>query len=164
MIRPARPEDVPVIHRLVGELADYEKEPEAAVATRAQLHAALFGEDPTAAAHIAEHVPDDGSPAVVAGFALWFRNYSTWTGNPGIYLEDLFVRPELRGRGYGKALLTELAALCVERGYDRLQWWVLDWNTPSIDFYKSLGAQAMDAWTVFRLDGAALQALGERAG
>ncbi|GAB3457252.1 GNAT family N-acetyltransferase [Streptomonospora sediminis] len=162
MIRPARPEDVPEILRLIRELAEYEKEPQAAVATEAQVHAALFGPDPTAAAHIAEHTPG-GGPAIVAGFALWFRNYSTWTGNPGIYLEDLYVRPELRGNGYGRALLAELAAVCVERGYDRLQWWVLDWNEPSIAFYRSLGARPMDEWTVFRLDGEALAALGGAA-
>jgi len=163
VIRPARPGDVPAILRMVGELAEYENEPEAAVATEAQIHAALFGPDPTAAAHIADHAPDDGGPTEAAGFALWFRNYSTWTGNPGIYLEDLYVRPSMRGRGYGRALLTELAAICVERGYDRLQWWVLDWNTASIDFYKSLGAVAMDEWTVFRVDGDALRILGERS-
>ncbi|MUL39901.1 GNAT family N-acetyltransferase [Streptomonospora sp. PA3] len=160
MIRPARPDDVPVILRLVRELAEYEKEPEAAVATEAQFHEALFGGDAVAGAHIAEHEPQGGGPAIVAGFALWFRNFSTWTGNPGIYLEDLYVRPEHRGRGYGKALLKTLAELCVERGYDRLQWWVLDWNTPSIEFYKSLGARPMDEWTVFRLDGEALRELG----
>lgn len=164
MIRPARPDDVPVIHRLVRELAEYEKEPEAAVATEAQFHDALFGDNPVAGAHIAEHTPDGGGPAAVAGFALWFRNFSTWTGNPGIYLEDLYVRPELRGHGYGKALLTALAELCVERGYDRLQWWVLDWNTPSIEFYKALGATPMDEWTVFRLDGRALRELGTNSG
>lgn len=163
MIRPAHPEDVPEILRLIRELAEYEKEPQAAVATEAQVHAALFGPDPTAAAHIAEHTPGGGGPTVVAGFALWFRNYSTWTGNPGIYLEDLYVRPELRGNGYGRALLAELAAVCVERGYDRLQWWVLNWNEPSIAFYRSLGARPMDEWTVFRLDGEALAALGGAA-
>ncbi|GAA4950204.1 GNAT family N-acetyltransferase [Streptomonospora halophila] len=169
MIRPARPDDVPVIHRLVRELADYEREPEAAVATEAQFHDALFGADPVAGAHIAEHVPEGGGSgegaggAAVAGFALWFRNFSTWTGNPGIYLEDLYVRPEHRGRGYGRALLKTLAELCVERGYDRLQWWVLDWNTPSIEFYRLLGAEPMDEWTVFRLDGEALRSLGEQA-
>ncbi|MDA0562931.1 GNAT family N-acetyltransferase [Streptomonospora sp. S1-112] len=159
MIRPARPDDVPEIHRLVRELAEYEKSLDEAVATEEQLRAALFGDDPAAWVHIAEHVPDDGGPAVVAGFALWFRNFSTWTGNPGVYLEDLYVRPEYRGRGYGKALLVELARVCVERGYDRLQWWVLDWNTPSIEFYRSLGARPMDEWTVFRVDGPALRSL-----
>ncbi|MDT0301549.1 GNAT family N-acetyltransferase [Streptomonospora wellingtoniae] len=169
MIRPARPDDVPVIHRLVRELADYEKEPEAAVATEAQFRDALFGANPVAGAHIAEQATESGGGregaggAAVAGFALWFRNFSTWTGNPGIYLEDLYVRPEYRGHGYGKALLKTLAELCVERGYDRLQWWVLDWNTPSIEFYRSLGAEPMDEWTVFRLDGDALHSLGGKA-
>ncbi|MFD0773066.1 GNAT family N-acetyltransferase [Streptomonospora algeriensis] len=164
MIRPARPDDVPVIHRLVRELAEYEKEPEAAVATEAQFHDALFGGNPVAGAHIAEHAPGDGGPAAVAGFALWFRNFSTWTGNPGIYLEDLYVRPELRGHGYGRALLTALAELCVERGYDRLQWWVLDWNSSAIEFYRALGAAPMNEWTVFRLDGRALRELGTKSG
>ncbi len=161
MIRPARPDDVPVIHRLVRDLAEYEREPDAAVATEADFKEALFCGDPAVFAHIAEHVPDEGEP-VVAGFALWFKNFSTWTGRHGIYLEDLYVRPELRGHGYGKALLTELAAICVERDYTRLEWWVLDWNTPSIDFYRPLGAHPMDDWTVFRLDGDALSSLGRR--
>ncbi|MFC3999676.1 GNAT family N-acetyltransferase [Nocardiopsis sediminis] len=158
MIRPARPDDVPAIHRLVRDLAEYEKEPESAKATEADFHAALFGEHPAAFAHIAEHTGDAG-PEVV-GFALWFRNFSTWTGRHGIYLEDLYIRPEMRGLGYGKALLAELARICVEQGYSRLEWSVLDWNTPSIDFYRSLGAVPMDEWTVYRLHGNALAALG----
>ncbi|GAA3751167.1 GNAT superfamily N-acetyltransferase [Spinactinospora alkalitolerans] len=161
MIRPARPEDVPTIHRLVRDLAEYEKEPESAVATEADFAEALFGEHPAAFAHIAEHIGADGD-TTAAGFALWFRNFSTWTGTHGIYLEDLYVRPELRGHGYGKALLAELARLCVERGYRRLEWSVLNWNTPSIDFYRSLGAAPMDEWTVFRLTGDDLTRLGGR--
>ncbi len=113
--------------------------------TEQQLHAALFGEQVSLYAHVAE-VGDD-----VVGFAVWFRNFSTWRGRHGIYLEDLFVAPEHRGSGLGKALLGELAAECIEQGYARLEWWVLDWNASSIAFYRSLGAIAMNDWTVFRL-------------
>ncbi|MBB6173190.1 GNAT superfamily N-acetyltransferase [Nocardiopsis mwathae] len=163
MIRPARPDDIPTIHRLVRDLAEYEKEPDAAVATEEDFADALFGPDPAVFCHIAEHTGGDGS-TTAAGFALWFRNFSTWTGKHGIYLEDLYVRPEFRGHGYGKALLAELAAICVERGYTRLEWSVLDWNIPSIDFYTSLGSVPMDGWTVYRLAGADLAELGTRAG
>jgi GNAT superfamily N-acetyltransferase len=113
----------------------------------------LFGDHPAVFAHVAEH------EGAVAGFALWFVNYSTWTGRHGIYLEDLYVSPELRGHGYGRALLAELARICVERGYGRLDWSVLDWNEPAIGFYESLGAVAMDEWTVHRMTGPALHAL-----
>ncbi|WP_150239034.1 GNAT family N-acetyltransferase [Nocardiopsis quinghaiensis] len=157
MIRPARPDDVPVIHAMIGELAEYEKEPDAVAATEQDLRTALFGPEPAVFAHVAEHV--DGGTAV-AGFALWFRNYSTWTGRHGIHLEDLYVRPEARGRGHGLGLLRTLARICVERGYTRLEWSVLDWNEPSIRFYESLGSQPMDGWTVRRLDGDALTVLG----
>jgi GNAT superfamily N-acetyltransferase len=155
MVRTARPDDVPVILELIRELAAYEREPEAVEATDELVHAALFGPAPTAYAHVVEH---DGR---VAGFAVWFLNFSTWLGRPGIYLEDLYVRPEHRGRGYGRALLAELARLCVERGYGRLEWWVLDWNEPAIGFYRSLGARPMDEWTVHRVSGAALGALAQ---
>jgi GNAT superfamily N-acetyltransferase len=156
MIRPATPADVPVIHAMVRELAEYEKALEEAVATEEQLREALFGERPAAYAHMA--VDDEtGEPA---GFALWFLNFSTWRGVHGIYLEDLYVRPEARGAGHGRALLTELARLCVERGYGRLEWSVLDWNEPSIGFYRALGALPQDEWTVFRLADEALTALG----
>jgi GNAT superfamily N-acetyltransferase len=156
MIRSATPEDVAEIRAMVRELADYEKSLPESRATEQQLHDALFAEHPAAFAHIAE---DEQGRTV--GFALWFRNYSTWTGVHGIYLEDLYVRPEFRGGGHGKALLTELARICVERGYGRLEWSVLDWNEPAIAFYKSLGAVSMDEWTVYRLAGAPLAALGE---
>ncbi|WAL96285.1 GNAT family N-acetyltransferase [Streptomyces sp. Je 1-369] len=156
MIRTATPADVPVIHALVRDLATYEKVPDEAKATEEQLREALFGERPAAFAHIAE---DDASGDVV-GFALWFLNFSTWRGVHGIYLEDLYVRPEARGGGHGRALLTELARICVERGYERLEWSVLDWNEPSIDFYRSLGALPQDEWTVYRLTDGALDALG----
>ncbi|MFJ8664247.1 GNAT family N-acetyltransferase [Streptomyces sp. NPDC093600] len=155
MIRTATPADVPVIHAMVRELAEYEKALDEARASEDQLREALFGERPAAFAHIAE--TDEGE---VAGFALWFLNFSTWRGVHGIYLEDLYVRPSLRGGGHGKALLRELARICVERGYERMEWSVLDWNTPSIDFYKSLGAKPQDEWTVYRLTDEALASLG----
>jgi len=157
VIRQARPGDVAAIHRLVRELADYERSAEQVVATADDLQHALFGEQPAVFAHVATH---DGA---VAGFALWFLNFSTWTGRHGIYLEDLYVTPELRGHGYGKALLAELARICVERGYARFEWAVLDWNTPAIGFYRALGAAAMDEWTVQRLAGPALDAVASQA-
>lgn len=155
-VRPARPEDVPTILSLVHALAEYEKEPDAVEATEEHFRAALFGDhgDPSTFCHVAEV---DGD---VVGIAVWFLSFSTWTGRNGIWLEDLFVLPEHRGSGLGKALLGRLAEICVERGYTRLEWWVLDWNAPSIAFYKSLGAVAQDEWTTFRLDGQALDALG----
>ncbi|MEV0120669.1 GNAT family N-acetyltransferase [Streptomyces sp. NPDC050703] len=156
MIRTAVPADVPVIHALVRDLATYEKAADEAVASEAQLREALFGERPAAFAHIAQ---DDASGETV-GFALWFLNFSTWRGVHGIYLEDLYVRPEARGGGHGRALLTELARICVERGYERLEWSVLDWNEPSIAFYRSLGARPQSEWTVYRLTDDALSALG----
>jgi GNAT superfamily N-acetyltransferase len=158
MIRPAAPADVPTIRALIAALADYEREPEAAKATDEQLHTALFGENPAVFALIAE----DAAGAAV-GFALYFLNFSTWNGTHGIYLEDLFVLPEARGGGYGSALLRELAHIAVERGYGRVEWSVLDWNEPSIGFYKSLGAVPMDEWTTMRLTGDALRTFGGRA-
>ena len=158
MIRPARPGDVTEIHRLVRELAEYERSADQVVATPDDLRRALFGEQPAVFAHVAEHT-EPGQPAAVAGFALWFLNYSTWTGRPGIYLEDLYITPTLRRHGYGRALLAELARICAERGYARLEWSVLDWNKPAMGFYSSLGAVAMDEWTVHRLAGPALRAL-----
>lgn len=154
-IRKAQPGDEELLIELIHELAVYEKAPQEAVATPELIHAALFGERPTAEAVIAEW---DGMPA---GFALWFHNFSTWLGKPGLYLEDLFVRESMRGKGIGKALLLHLAGIARERGCGRMEWSVLDWNTPAIDFYKSLGAQAMDEWTVYRLDEQALQELGQ---
>jgi GNAT superfamily N-acetyltransferase len=154
MIRPAKPEDVAEIHAMVRELADYEKALDQANATPEQLHDALFGERPAVFAHIAE---DDAGR--VLGFALWFLNYSTWTGVHGIYLEDLYVRPAARGTGHGKALLAQLARICVERGYQRLEWSVLDWNEPALAVYRSQGAVPMDEWTVHRLTGDALAAM-----
>ncbi|HEV3169388.1 MAG TPA: GNAT family N-acetyltransferase [Actinocrinis sp.] len=162
MIRPARPADVPAIHRLICDLAEYERSRDQVEATPGHLHAALFGPAPAVFAHVAETEAgtesgtESGDGPQIVGFALWFLNFSTWTGRHGIYLEDLYVRPEHRGGGHGRALLTELARICVERGYRRLEWAVLDWNEPSIGFYKALGAVPMDEWTVFRLTGDAL--------
>jgi GNAT superfamily N-acetyltransferase len=156
MIRTATPADVPVLHTMIRELAEYEKAPQDAKATEEQLTEALFGARPAAYAHLAV---DDGTGEPV-GFALWFLNFSTWRGVQGMYLEDLFVRPERRGGGHGKALLTELARICTERGYERLEWSVLDWNKPARDFYEAMGAVAMDEWTVHRLTGDALARLG----
>ena len=147
MIRLSKPDDVEAIHQLIYELAVYEKAPEEAKATVEAIRTSLFSDKPVAHCHVAEV---DGK---VVGIAIWFLNYSTWLGKPGIYLEDLFVQPEYRKQGLGKEFMKVLAKLCVESGYERFQWWVLDWNTPSIDFYKSIGAVAMDEWTVFRLSG-----------
>lgn len=153
-IRPARPGDAPLVLSLIRELADYEKLAHEVDATETMIDAALFGPRPRLFCDIAEW---DGAPA---GFALWFYNFSSFRGRHGIYLEDLFVRPEHRGHGIGKALLAGLARRCVAEGLARLEWWVLDWNEPSIEFYRALGAQGMDEWTVFRLTGEALQRLG----
>ena len=159
-VRPAVAADVPVILRLVRELADYEKALHEVDTTQEQMLSALFpsGREAAAFAHVAEV---DGE---VVGCAIWFLSFSTWTGTHGIWLEDLYVTPAQRGSGLGQELLATLAAICVERGYDRLEWWVLDWNTPSIGFYESIGAVAQDEWTRFRLDGPALGDLGGGAG
>ncbi|MFC3710990.1 GNAT family N-acetyltransferase [Sphingoaurantiacus capsulatus] len=153
MIRDATAADVPTILRFVKELAIYEREPDAVKATEADLTRVLFGDRPYAEAIIAEE------GATPLGFALFFHNFSTWTGKPGIYLEDLYVTPDARGAGVGKALLARLAAIGVERDCGRLEWSVLDWNAPAIAFYRSLGAVAMDEWTVNRVTGDALKAL-----
>jgi GNAT superfamily N-acetyltransferase len=161
-VREIRPHDVPTVVELVHELADYEREPHSCTLTEDQLDAALFGPAPALFGHVAE------VEGQVVGCALWFLNFSTWRGVHGIYLEDLYVRPAHRGSGLGVALLTTLAAVCAERGYGRLEWSVLDWNEPSIRFYRSIGAVPMDEWTTYRLDGDALAALaatnGRRAG
>ncbi|MEU6235580.1 GNAT family N-acetyltransferase [Kitasatospora sp. NPDC047058] len=158
MIRTAVVTDVPVIHAMIRELAEYEKAPHEAVATEEGLRDALFGAHPALFGMIAE----DDTTGEPVGFAVWFLNFSTWRGTHGIYLEDLYVRPEARGGGHGKALLLELARIAVERGYSRVEWSVLDWNEPSINFYKSLGAVPMDGWSVFRLTDEALSAAGAR--
>ena len=154
-IRPAAPADLPLIADLIRALAEYEKLADEVRFNEAVLGEKLFGPRPYAEVLIGEV---DGE---AQGFALFFHNFSTFEGRLGIYLEDLFVRPEARGKGLGKALLAELARLAVERGCARLEWWVLDWNEPSIGFYKSLGARPMDEWTVMRVDGIALAALAE---
>lgn len=153
-IRDAVPGDAALVLSFIEALADYEKLRHECFATVAEIDRALFGADPVPRVLIAEW---SGEPV---GFALWFRNFSTFLARPGIWLEDLFVRPDARGRGVGKALLAELARIAVERGYGRVEWWVLDWNAPSIAFYESLGAQPMDEWTVFRLTGDAMERLG----
>jgi GNAT superfamily N-acetyltransferase len=157
-IRSATPADIPLILQLIGELAEYEKLAHEARARAEDLETHLFGPRPRAEAVIAEV---DGAPA---GFALFFHNFSTFHGKPGLYLEDLYVRPPFRGQGVGKRLLAHLAALALERGCARFEWSVLDWNTPAIDFYRGLGARPMDEWIVHRLDGEALRALAARAG
>lgn len=154
-LRPANRHDLPQILQFIEDLADYEKLRDACVATTEALDLHLFGEHPKAEVVIAEY---DGVPA---GFALFFHNFSTFLAQPGIYLEDLYVKPEFRGHGIGKALLLHLARLASLRGCGRLEWSVLDWNEPSISFYKSLGAVPMDEWTGFRLSGEALQKLAQ---
>lgn len=156
-IRRARPDDVGTVFALIRELAEYEKLTREVEASAADVSAALFSEAPRLVCDLAEW---DGE---VAGFAAWFVNFSTFAGKPGIYLEDLFVRPAFRRHGIGQALLGHLARTCVDNGWARLQWSVLDWNTPSITFYKSLGAELMDDWTLCKVTGAALSALAERA-
>lgn len=157
-LRRARPDDLDTILALIHGLAEYEREPDAVKLDRDEFARHLFGERPYAEVILAE--TDAGE---VAGFALFFHNFSTWAGKPGLYLEDLFVKPEHRGHGYGKALLAELARVAVERGCGRFEWSVLDWNEPSIAFYKALGAQPMHEWTTYRVDGDALISLASQS-
>jgi GNAT superfamily N-acetyltransferase len=138
---------------MVRELAEYERALHEVQATDTAMREALFGERPAAYCHVVEHGGE------LAGFALWFLSFSTWLGRHGIYLEDLYVRPGLRGHGYGRALLRELARTCLDRGYGRLEWSVLDWNAPAIGFYRSVGATPMSEWTVQRVTGTPLQRL-----
>jgi GNAT superfamily N-acetyltransferase len=152
-VRPVRPDDVPAVVAMVHELADYERAPEQCHLTEPQLHTALFAAAPALFGHVAADSDD-----VPIGFALWFLNFSTWEGVHGIYLEDLYVRPVARGSGAGRALLTTLAGICVERGYRRLEWWVLHWN-PARDFYAAIGASAMDEWIPYRIEGENLRLL-----
>jgi len=156
-IRPAEPNDVSAIHQLIIDLAIYEKSPESVESTIDDLNTALFAPTPYLFGDVAVDAAGDGDGEEVIGFALWYINYSTWRGQHGIYLEDLYVKPERRGQGVGKALLKTLATRCVDRGYARLEWWVLDWNEPAIEFYKSVGARPMSDWTVYRLDGDRLE-------
>lgn len=157
MIRAAAVDDVPVVVSLVRELATYEREPDAVLATEEHVRAALFGPDPKVFCLVAEDPAGE-----VVGFAVWFFNFSTWLGVHGVYLEDLFVRPDARGGGYGRALLTELARIAVQHECGRLEWAVLDWNTPAQGFYRSLGAEPMEEWTTWRLAGDALGRLGQQ--
>jgi GNAT superfamily N-acetyltransferase len=154
-IRPARRDEAAIILQLIKDLAEYEKAPDEVKATEKEILETIFAENPKV---FCDFVEVDGD---IAGMAIWFLNYSTWQGKHGIYLEDLYVRPEYRGRGYGKALLQHLASICNERGYGRFQWWVLDWNSPAIEFYRSLGAEAMSEWTVYRVSDEPLRRLGE---
>jgi len=156
-IRSAAEADVPLILQFIRDLAEYERLSHKVVATEEKLRRSLFGSPRFAEVIVGE---EDGAPV---GFALFFHNYSTFLAQPGIYLEDLFVKPDARGRGYGKALLARLAQLARERRCGRVEWAVLNWNAPSIDFYKALGAAPMDEWTVFRLTGEALETLANAA-
>ena len=153
IIRPATIADLPDIFKYIHALAEYEKASDEVVLSLDNLEQSFFGENPQVYCLLSQEAN------VVTGIAIWHLNYSTWLGKYGLYLEDLFVDPKYRGAGHGKALLVRLAQICVERGYPRFQWWVLDWNEPAIDFYKSFGAVAMDEWTVFRLSGDPLKKL-----
>lgn len=155
-IRLARPGDAATVLRFTQELATFERDPNAVVATEAMMHEALFGAKPMAEALIAELSGD------AVGFAVFYHTFSTWTGRKGIWLDDLYVTPEARGCGAGKALLRELAGICLDRDCARFEWWVLDWNEPAIGLYRAIGAQAMDEWTTQRIDGEALVALAGR--
>jgi len=157
-LRPARPADVPTLVELIRDLAAYEKLLHEVEADADALHAHLFGAHPLIEVIMAEW------EGATAGFALFFHNYSTFLTKPGIYLEDLYVKPDLRGHGIGKALLAELARLAVSRGCGRLEWSVLDWNAPAIGFYERLGARPMDQWTVYRLSGDNLESLASLRG
>jgi GNAT superfamily N-acetyltransferase len=151
-VRPARSADASVIHELVLALARYEREPDAVQATVADFQSALFGPSPLVHCQVAE-IDDPQLGPTVVGIALWYVTFSTWRGRHGLWLEDLFVLPEYRRFGLGRALLAALAQLCLDRGYPRFEWWVLDWNEPAHGFYRSLGAAPQDEWTVWRLEG-----------
>ena len=153
-IRPAKREEVGEVLQLIQDLATYEKAPDQVEASEDDLLNTIFTKEPRVFCDLVEV---DGQ---IAGMAIWFLNYSTWQAKHGIYLEDLYIKPEFRARGYGKALLKHLAQICDKEGYGRLQWWVLDWNSPAIEFYRSFGAEAMDEWTVYRTSGQALKDLG----
>lgn len=157
-IRAIRPDEVDELFAMICELAEYEKSRHEVQSSAEDFRVALFGPNPQLFGLVVDTEGDDTGPAL-GGFAVWYVNFSTWSGKHGIYLEDLYVRPQHRGSGLGKALLAALADECVKRGLTRLQWWVLDWNEPSIGFYHSLGAQAMDEWTVMRISGPVLTEL-----
>jgi len=154
-IRPAKREEVGEVLQLIQDLATYEKAPDQVEASKDDLLNTIFTKEPRVFCDLVEV---DGQ---IAGMAIWFLNYSTWQAKHGIYLEDLYIKPEFRARGYGKALRKHLAQICDKEGYGRLQWWVLDWNSTAIEFYKSFGAEAMDEWTVYRTSGQALKNLGD---
>ena len=179
-VREATPEDVAQMHQMINELAEYEKAPEEVIATELDLMKALFGRDFSSAEYDQhDSISNSGSantphgqPAVyafviedpqdsdqLAGMAIWFLNYSTWDGPHGVYREDLYVRPQFRGQGMGKALMKRLAQVCIDNDYSRFQWWVLDWNQPAIEVYRAMGAKAMDEWTVYRVSGQELKDL-----
>jgi GNAT superfamily N-acetyltransferase len=163
-LREAAPADASEIERLVRELATYERAPDEVVATATDFEEALFGGQPLVHCLVAEvDGADPGGEPEVAGIAVWFVTFSTWRGRHGVWLEDLFVSPEHRGLGLGRALLARLAAMAIERGYERVEWNVLDWNEPALGFYRRLGAEALDAWTVHRLSGEALRELAASA-
>ena len=157
MIREATPADAPAIIELIRGLADYERSLDQVEITAEQLHTALFGDNAVAGCYVAE---EDGT---AIGMALWYRTFSTWTGEMGLYLEDLFVQPDRRGAGHGRALLARLAQHCVEHGWVRFEWAVLDWNLPAIGFYEALGAKPMDRWTTYRITGLDLVRLARSA-
>jgi len=159
IIRPVAPADTAEVLAMVRELADYERALTEVVATEEHLRRTLFAEPPAVFGHVAEAA--DGR---LAGMAVWFLNYSTWLGTHNVYLEDLYVRPDFRGAGVGGQLLRTLAAICVDRGYDRLEWWVLDWNESARAFYASIGAQALTEWIPYRVTGAALRRLAGEVG
>ena len=177
LVREATPQDVAAIHQMIHELAEFEKAEDEVIATEQDLMMALFGRDllspefdqhdsissagkaSTPSGHPALYayvVEDPSDPDAIVAMAIWFLNYSTWDGKHGVYLEDLYVRPQFRGQGIGKALLKSLAQVCIENDYSRFQWWVLDWNEPAIEVYRSISAQAMDEWTTYRVFGQAL--------
>ena len=156
-VRPIAPDDAETVLQYFRDLAEYEESLDECRMTIDQLRTALFSDSPALFGHVA--VVDDA----VIGFALWFLNFSTWTGNHGVYIEDMYVVPELRKTGAGTAMFRAIGEICLERGYDRLQWWTLDWNEPTIAFVSGLGAEAMDEWTVYRISGEKLRALGSPA-
>ena len=179
-VREATPEDVAQMHQMINELAEYEKAPEEVIATELDLMKALFGRDfsspefdqhdsiSTSGSANTPHgqpalfafvVEDPADPDHLAGMAIWFLNYSTWDGTHGVYLEVLYVRPQFRGQGMGKALMKRLAQVCIDNDYSRFQWWVLNWNQPAIEVYRAMGAKAMDEWTVYRVSGQELKDL-----
>ncbi len=160
-LRCAEPADCPAIHDLIAALAAYEREPDAVEGTVADLRDHLFRDGAQVFCEVAE--VDDGAGWQVAGIAVWFVTFSTWKIRHGVWLEDLFVLPQRRGLGLGRALLERLAQVCVERGYPRFEWWVLDWNTPAHGVYRAIGAVPQDEWTVWRVDGEALATLGRPA-